>query len=324
MNVMLKNAFVICVGLFLFSCGSPASEETVKEEVKEKEPIEVRDLVNEYKTFLASLDSKSEKSMTVAAEKYTELFSGTNEKVCDSAYVLFDGLYAEIEGNLNDKLMKDKFFENFPCITLDSLGEKEKPFEKKFVPFKKSIEKNGFRINCPEGMVEIGQDRSFVAKHFYAFVSPVMKQFLEALRKEHDFVFSEDAGIIISPKEYVDRLVWWEKFNTANPDFILSKKAKSHQIQLFHFFLTGMDNTPIIDSEYDENGEIIGETMDAYFVEGYAYLNKKYPNSEANALVKPYKMALLKKEQAKSERLIRSYTKRGLMIDFEKGYDLDL
>ena len=316
----MKLYTIIMGGLCLAACSSPAPEKTsekVKQEVKELE--KTRDILNEYKRFVTSLDPRSEKSTTVAADKYAELFSGADKKVCDSAYVVFDQLYQKVENNLNDKLVNDKSFADFPCITYDSLGVKEQPFERRFLPFKKSIEKNGFRIDCPEGMAEIGQDRSFVAKHFYAFVSPVMKQFLEGLRKEYDQVFSADAGISISPKEYVDRLIGWENFNRANPNFILSREAKSHQVQLFHFFLTGMDNTPIVDSEYDENGEIVGETIDPYFVEAYAYLNKKYPNSETNALVKPYKMALLKKDRVKIERLIKTYTKRGLMIDFNES-----
>ena len=318
----MKRYILIIGVLCLAACSSPTPEKTseeVKIEVKETE--ETRDLLNEYKTFVASLDAKSEKSMIAAAEKYTELFSGAEKQLCDSGYVVFDELYTKVEGDLNDKLLNDKSLENFPCVTLDSMGGKEKPFEKKFVPFRKSIEKNGFRINCPEGMVEIGQDRAFVAKHFYDFVSPIMKEFLEGLRKEKDQVFSADAGISISPKEYVDRLVWWDKFNSANPDFILSKKAKSYQIHLFHFFLTGMDNTPLMSYDTDENG-IESTTLDPYFEEAYAYLNKKYPTSPINTLVKPYKMTVLKHEGVKRERLIQTYTKRGLMIDFSKDYEL--
>lgn len=318
----MKLPVLFIGGLCLAACSSPTPEKAPEAiRTKAKEIEETRDLLNEYKTFVASLDSKSEKSMTAAAEKYAELFAGSNKQLCDSGYVVFDELYTKIEGNLNDRLMNDKSFENFPCVSYDSLGIKEQPFEKKFLPFKKSIEKNGFRINCPEGMVEIGEERSFVAKHFYAFVSPVMKKYLEGLRIESDQVFSADAGISISPQQYVDRLVFWENFNKNNPDFILFKRARSIQRYLFTFFLLGMDNTPLINQFTDDNG-VERMELDIYFKDAYDYLNKKHPNSEANALVKPYKLTVLKNETAKRERLIQTYTKRGLMIDFSKEYDL--
>lgn len=316
----MKLFTVLIAGLYLVSCSSPSPEKEMKEEKKDvNEVTETRDLLKDYKTFIASLDSKSEKSVSLATEKYAELFSGADQELSDSAYVVFDQLYEKIEGSLNEKLMNDSFFEDIPCITFDSLGVKEEPFEKKYVPFRKSIEKNGFRIDCREGMVEIGQNRSFVSKHFYTFVSPVMKQYLEGLRKETDEVFSVDAGIVISPQQYADRLVWWENFNKKNPDFMLFKNAQSIQKHLFTFFLLGMDNTPLINHFTDDNG-VEKQELDSYFEDAYAYLNRKYPNSESNALVKPYKMTVLKNDAAKRERLIKTYTNRGLMIDFSKEY----
>ncbi len=316
----MKRLFFAAGIIALAGCSSPSPvKETKAENTEVKDPVVERDLLKDYKKFIASLDSKSEKSVTLAAEKYAELFSGAHQGLCDSAYVVFDQLYEKIEGGLNEKLMNNSFFEDFPCITFDSLGVKEEPFEKKYVPFRKSIEKNGFRIDCPEGMVEIGQNRSFVSKHFYAFVSPVMKQYLEGLRKENDEVFSVDAGIVISPQQYADRLVWWEDFNKKNPNFMLSENAQSIQRYLFTFFLLGMDNTPLINHYTDDNG-VEKQELDSYFEDAYTYLNKKYPNSDLNALVKPYKMTILKNDAAKRERLIKTYTKRGLMIDFSKEY----
>jgi hypothetical protein len=322
---MLKTGLVIFVGLFLFSCGSPTAKKTsgeVKTEVEE--PIEARDLVKEYKEYLSSLDSTNEKSVTLATEKYEELFSGSNEILCDSAFMVFDKLYGDVENNLNGRLESDESLFDFPCIIYDSLGIKEEPFDKRFIPFRKSIEKNGFRIECPEGMTQIAQNRLFLKTRFYKSLSPLMKEFLEGVRKERDEFFTNDAGITISAEDYVDRLVWWDEFNRKHSDFMLSEKAKANQIVLFTYFLIGMDNTPVIGYSIDENG--VGKTggLDVYFASAYAYLSKKYPTSPLNALVKPYKMAILKNDNAKRERLIKTYTKRGLMIDFSKGFDWDL
>ncbi len=321
----MKNFVAICLGLFVFSCSSPSPEKDAvgkKDEKTEKTP-ETKDLLQEYKKYLNSLDSKSEESVGLAAEKYAVLFAQANAELCDSAFVLFDHLYREVENKLNERLEKDESLVDFPCINYDSLG-REMPFDKRFVAFRKRLEKNGFRIECPEGMTQIAQNRSFLKSRFYKKVSPLMKEFLGGVQRERDEYFSYDAGIVISAQSYVDRLVWWDEFNRKHPDFILSQKAKANQMVLFTYFLIGMDNTPVIGYSIDENGVETAGGLDEYFAKAYAYLNKKYPASPLNGLVSPYKLAILKNDEAKRERLIKTYTKRGLMIDFEKGFDWDL
>lgn len=321
---MLKAGLLVSILFFVISCGSPAARKTSKEvKIESEKPIETRNLLEEYQNYLESLDTTNEKSVSLATEKYEELFAKSDQKLCDSAFVLFDHLYGEVENKLNERLGKDESLVDFPCINYDSLG-REMPFDKRFVAFRKSIEKNGFRIECPEGMTQIAQNRSFLKPRFYKKVSPLMREFLGGVQKERDEIMSYDAGIVISAQSYVDRLVWWDEFNRKHPDFILSQRAKANQIFLFTYFLTGMDNTPVIGYSIDENGEGKTGGLDDYFAKAYAYLDKKYPASPLNGLVSPYKMAILKNDEAKRERLIKTYTKRGLMIDFEKGFDWNL
>lgn len=320
----MKISLSLCVVIFAFSCGSPAPEKDIeKAEETVKDRDETKDLLKEYNKYINSLDTESEESIGLAAEKYAVLFAQANMGICDSAFVLFDHLYGEVENKLNERLEKDESLFDFPCIDFDSLG-REMPFDKRFVAFKKRLEKNGFRIECPEGMTQIVQNRSFLKPRFYKCISPLMKEFLGGVQKERDEFFNYDAGIVISAQSYVDRLVWWDEFDRKYPDFILSKKAKANQIVLFTYFLIGMDNTPVIGYSIDENGVVKTGGLDDYFAKAYAYLNKKYPASPLNGLVSPYKMAVLKNDDAKRERLIKTYTKRGLMIDFEKGFDWDL
>jgi len=318
---MLKAFPVICVGLFLFSCGSPAPEKKINEvKVEVKDPVETRDLLKEYKEYIVSLDSTNEKSVNLATGKYEELFAKADQKLCDSAFIEFHNLYEKIEGALNTTVYTGN--EDLPCANYDENGN-ELPRDKRLIALEKRMKKHGFKVECWEGYPGIAGERAFIAAHFYQFVSPAMKAFLEGLRMERDYLLSADAGISLTEEEYVERLIWWENFNKKNPDFILAKRAQSIQRYLFTYFLIGMDNTPAINYPEDENGQGKME-LDSYFVKAYDYLNKKYPNSTVNSLVKPYKMTILKNDDAKRERLVKTYTKRGLMIDFSQDYEYDM
>lgn len=316
----MKQILFITGTILLAACSSPSAEKPSgeeKTEIKEKDPVEVRNLLKEYTDYLGSLDSTSEKSVSLATGKYEELFSESDQKLCDSAFVEFHKLYEQVEGVLNTTVYTGN--EDLPCAAYDEEGN-ELPKDKRLVALEKRVKKHGFRLECWEGYPGIAGERAYIANHFYKYVSPGMKAFLEGLREERDHYLSADAGISLSEKEYADRLIWWENFNQKNPNFILSKRAKAIQRYLFTYFLKGMDNTPAINYLEDDNG-VERMELDSYFVKAYDYLNKNYPNSESNALVKPYKMTILKNDNAKRERLIKTYTKRGLMIDFSKDWE---
>lgn len=305
----------IIIGVMgITACSSPSPGKTTNEAKKEvKKTVETRDLLKEYKVYLGSLDSTNEQSVTLATRKYEELFAQAGQQLCDSAFIDFHRLYEKIEGALNAIGMDD-----LPCVTYDEEG-KELPMDKRLVALEKRMNKHGFRIECWEGFPGIAGERAFIANHFYSHVSPEMKLFLEGLRKENDQMLSVDAGISITGEEYVERLIWWENFNKKHPDFILSKRALSIQRYLFTYFLIGMDNTPAVNYADETDPEKM--ELDIYFAEAYDYLNRKYPNSLTNSLVKPYKMTILKGDNTKRERLIKTYTKRNLMIDFAKDYE---
>ncbi|MNX62215.1 hypothetical protein D3C86_931710 [compost metagenome] len=317
---MLKISLALCIVILTVSCGSPEAETTSPENKTVTEtPVETRYLLQEYETYVASLDTTTEKSVGEAAEKYAKLFSKADRKVCDSAFVIFHDLYEKIENQLDYQVYTSPVYAELPCALIDDNG-KELPMDKRLSALENRIQKNGFKLECREGYPGVAGDRSYITSRFYSFVSPEMREFLEGLRKEKEQHFAVDAGIAITEKEFADRLVWWENFNDKHPDFILAKRAKFIQKYLFTFFIIGMDNTPSTNYPIDENG-VEKIELDTYFVKAYAYLNTKYPSSQSNALVKSFAAAVRKNDKVKSEQLIKWYTKRGLMIDLMEDLD---
>lgn len=222
---MLRISLVLGMVILTVSCGSPEAKNTSTEEkVTTETPVETAYLLQEYETYLASLDTNREQSVSEAAEKYAKLFSKADRKVCDSAFAAFHDLYEKIENRLDYEVYTSPVYAELPCSLMDDDG-KEVPMDKRLSALENRIKKHGFKIECREGYPGIAGDRAYIATRFYPFVSPEMKEFLEGLRKEKEQHFAVDAGIVIPEKEFVNRLVWWENFNTKHPDFMLAKRA---------------------------------------------------------------------------------------------------
>lgn len=311
------------LGLTLVSCGSevaPAKKKNAKKTSIETANYAVR--LNEYKEFVSGLDVSKVESSSEAAEKYSELLKGADTEICDKAFVVFHELYEKIEENVADQLLHNKKVQDSPCVEIDENG-KELPMIKVLSDLDKKWKEHGFRLECWEGFPAVGTNRDFIAQNFYKSVSPTMRKFLKALHENDDNVFQVDAGIVLTEKEFVDRAVWWETFVSENPDFILVDRAKALKKEYFTYLIYGMNNTPAISYMSNGSEETISD-LSAYFATAYTYLDKKYPNSEANKHVKPFFKAAMLRDFEKVEAIRKDYTKKGFMIDFEKETKLYL
>lgn len=264
------------------------------------------DVINEYKQFVSKLDTFNVETATIAAKKYQELFQNVDVTIKDEAFVIFNTHYEKLDKNINELHEKDTT--NFdPLIMLDASG-KGLPVSKKLREYNDRLKRNGFEVSSTEGISYIQQDRDFIAKNFYTYVSPTMREYLEQLNKENKEGFQEDAGLTIEMKQYVNRLVWWDQFIHKNLGFISIDKAKENRKYFLTFFLQGMDNSPVI--SYETN------TIDDYYKTAYTYLQNNFPNSETNKIVNPYFKALLQNDKRKATALINEYKKSGVIIDF--------
>ncbi len=314
---MKLHAFLaLSVLLFVSSCGdSSISKKPVKldEEVSDVQPW--KDIVGEYETFVKGLNKRNISSSTVAMKKYKRLFKDADKATCDSGFVVFHELYESLIRSENESVYNDVKLQNTVWNQTDENGKSE-PMPKVFKDLENKIKPHGYRLEFPEGMISIGYDRSFIAKHFYKYVSPVMRTFLKELDHENETGFSEDGGITIDEEEYVERLVWYENFEKKNPEFIMAETVKYNRKYLFTFFLIGMDNTPVYWPN-EENTIVVED----YFNGAYTLLQQKYPNSETWKRTKPFKQALLASDTSKMKKLLSDYQKKGWMMDFAKDFE---
>lgn len=296
----MKRYYPIVIAILLTSCGKskpPVTYEGVadtvitapKSDVVLSEVYVYKDSrLKDYEIFLNQLNTSDEDNIQVATTKFKELFSKAEQQTCDSAYYLFENFYSLVDEAINDLHYKDTT--NYDSLVLSFDTASQINLSKKLTDFRDKLVRNGFQLSMTEGSTFIQADRAYIKEHFYANVSPLMVSYLEQLDKENDEGFGEDGGLVIDSKTLVDRIVWWENFNAANPDFIFKRTPYYSQRAYTNALITGEDNTPLF---WD-----VGGPLDEYFKTGYEYLFSKYPDSKTAGLLKPYYAALTKPDTA--------------------------
>jgi hypothetical protein len=186
-------------------------------------------LFYQYAHFLDSLNTSVPQSAVKATDMYARLFKGKSQQVCDTAFTIFNGFYKKLADSLEQVNYKDSTDLDKYYAYTDGPKESDIPIDVR--SYVKNLRYNGFDIKEEEGAMYVAQDRDFVAKYFYSFVSPIMKQFLVQVNKEYKEIYMEDASIVIGEKGLVDRAIWWEEFEKKYPDFIWRSEVTAITIQ---------------------------------------------------------------------------------------------
>jgi hypothetical protein len=184
---MKNNVFLCICFIVLCACSNnkkqPPAE--TKHAVKANKPAKktlagnkpqyTNPLFNQYVVFIKSLNFANPENATKAAAKYAGLFKGQSAAVCDTAFLIFNAYYDKLNNSLDDI----HFDRSDRSDTI--LMSKVKPgkLPAKVAKNLKHLNDNGFTIIMEEGDTYVGQDRDFIGKSFYDYVSPVMKVYLK-------------------------------------------------------------------------------------------------------------------------------------------------
>ncbi|MCE5331634.1 MAG: hypothetical protein LLF95_05775 [Bacteroidales bacterium] len=309
MNTCFKY-FPFLLGLILAfaACNKPANENSSDNDsntyhfndtllINQENPK-----ITEYRAFVDQLDSMDAASAVKASEQFKALFANQSTGLCDTAFVIFQHLMDALELNLNEKLRND--------TTDYSVLFTGEPVSKKMKDFQISLQKNGFKFSTSDGMYYIEQYRPFTIQNLSFMLSEPMKLYLSEIETENREGFAENASIVISPNQHVDRIIWYENFIKSNPKFVLLENCKNYRKAYLTYLLTGFDNTPLY-----SNKEIM--EISAYFVTAYKYLIKTYPDSETASYVTPYYDAIQQKQTATVKDILKKYVIKGLIYNLE-------
>lgn len=258
--------------------------------------------LNEYRSYLKSLDTLHPASTTTAAEKYAELFKNTNQSTRDSAFSVFKDFYNKIDQILDNN--RDVTI-SYDSLITDSNGHLPS-LSQHLMAYAQTLKDNGFKVYQSEGAPYIGQDLDFEAKWFYAYLSAPLKEFLTQLNKEEKEGFSADGGLIISPEQLADRTVWWENFAKKHPQTIVGRPALENWRSYLGTMLIGMNNSPVTESGHSEN-------LNPYYQVAYSRIINNYPTTQTAKLVSPYFKLLTDKNTAEAKKLIKDYESKKLI-----------
>jgi hypothetical protein len=220
--------------------------------------------------FFKTLDTKKINSGKKAWDYVAQNFADATGPLADAAYIMLMrfGRRMEFEGEFYKytDIMADKWTpEDFTAIYNNT-------FDMNKYPVTKELAANGFVLETGEGMVFPVPDWTKQNAFFQSKVTPPMQAYLTQTALEKKDLESEDGGLVISLDQLAERAIFWEKFNATHPYFPLADETKSSQRWMTDTFVTGMDNTPVVDFET--------KGINPDFQKAWAAVQQKYPGTK--------------------------------------------
>lgn len=261
---------------------------------------------NSYRSFLLSINTNSLKSLDEAAKKYSEIFKPGNYAENDNGAELFFNKYLEVVSQLSDFVNDEKNINAQAIYELDynyngtynqmlkSKGISENDFQ-----FFGKLKKYSLKLDMSEGMfyVNLAND-----KYFFSivgnYISDNVKKYYATLINEYCNEAAEDAGLRISTKDLVDRMITWENLYFLNLPTFAKKEAKERFSRYLSFLMLGLDNTPAF--TFDKN------RLEKDFEIAYKYLLKKYNCSVTAKIFENY-LKILKENGYRNTKKVSNF-----------------
>ncbi|MDP1623612.1 MAG: hypothetical protein Q8M08_14905 [Bacteroidales bacterium] len=231
---------------------------------------------NIYEIFTKSLtEVPLEYSMIdQTVDKYLTVSENIDENISDSLFSILFRSIVRGERILNDKLYEEENIDDYRSL----IWADEKLQKKNALEFEKRLIAHNIKISSSEGMIHINYNFEGKKEALKSRLTKSGRELFDLLIVERDIPAVEDAGLIISLREVVDRLITWETLLHSNPHSMIDLKNDR-----FYFYLEiliyGLDNTPLT---YDS------DTIEKQFIDAYAYMIEKYPGYKSTEEIKRY------------------------------------
>jgi hypothetical protein len=173
------------------------------------------DKLGKLSAFIRGLDVRKLDSGKKAWDHVKTNFADAKGSTADGALILLEQLLfrMETEGDYYTQT------ENIAWKEEDYMAIFENKFPMDKYPYTKLLAASGFTLGSAEGMVFPIVDWRALKGFFQGKVTAPMQQFVDqSLLESEDPAFS-DAHLAITDEQLVDRAIFWEKFNQANPNF---------------------------------------------------------------------------------------------------------
>lgn len=282
----MRIIFII-LAIGLISCQNKTEVKiTEKKTNSELKSVDLKkvDLINDVsnsKDFSSISKSKyllSENSVSLLTlkdfKKNGDLRSTKNN---DSLFMEFLINFTSYQNILNDSLYRDPNYETYNTLIYSD----ETLIDPKAKVLESIINEYGFFISSSEGAIFFEKNPSFL-NNFTIYLSETMNVFKKQYIKEIKFPILADGAIIISTKELIDRMLFWEKFASSNKNFELTEYAQvEFEMNLF-YLMFGIDNTPI----FDWNSQPY--TIKSELIKAFERVIEEHPESKSVKYLEDY------------------------------------
>ena len=210
------------------------------------------DIVNEsiiqtYSNYIQKLSDQNINNVKLAAEELQRLVDNASSATADRAFMIFKNFFGRVENtvkrntNVKQYLYLKEDIEHFGRINVTH------------IPQLNTLEENGFILAVVDDQVAIVQDIDFLARQFYRFVSPEMRQFLNQVQIESETHWRTQSKLLITPTQLAEWLVFWSNFADSNNKFVLYSNARQKANEYLSILLQGLPSTPAFDSNNQLN-----------------------------------------------------------------------
>jgi|WetSurMetagenome_2_1015567.scaffolds.fasta_scaffold51679_1 hypothetical protein len=259
----------------IFSCRNEKKQET--NSTTKQETQKVSDSFNWTKALslktkmISELENKTEPNDKIIAEFLNE--------------------YTKIQEEMNDHLQKQSNYDSLNTIIYSD----KKNIKQCALDFEKKVEINGFRIASAEAMIYITKNSDFVKSKTLELVDPISIEFLDLYFNEIDKICCEDAGLIITRKELVERIYKWGELLDKSSGLAYNKIIEDEFLINLSLLFRGQDNTRAFDFGENKYNQESLDLMKEIIIE--------YPNSRATKEFKNYIELLTKENFSRTKKI---------------------
>jgi len=285
---MKKATLIILIAFIVSSCGQAR-----------KQQAEIAIISEEEQSISVTPSIQFDWGKVIVLKNSTIEELKKKEKTNDKIIMNFLNKYAKLVDEFNEILFNYRSYDS-----LNNLLYKERQRNEQYnLDLKNEVETNGFRLIFPEGMLEITQNTDFIKSEILSLVDAVSKEFINLYCNEFDNVCCDDAAIIISKEELVNRIYKWGEFSKKVAKLEYKKYVEDEFYSNLYLLFYGVENTPAFHWGTDDY-----ETK-KYNSESIDLMNKiieKNSTSRAAEEFKPF-VELLKNENFEETEKVKNY-----------------
>ncbi|MFN8395241.1 MAG: SH3 domain-containing protein [Bacteroidia bacterium] len=232
---------------------------------------------DEAHAALKAVKGEDCKVMQAGIDAFVNAMKGKSAEEVDLATPELDLWLDSVANHVNNTLMDRPNYDDYSVVDVEGMEVKDADKIRAEMAEWKAC---GLDIIYPEGMTALVPKPGLTIPALSGMVTPVMKAYMDQRSKEAEEGWSDDGGLVISPKQLAERAVFWNDFTIKHPLFVHSARMRNIADVYTSDLMLGQDNTPSISYETQK--------LDTEFQAAYDWLLKEHPESAAAKIIREW------------------------------------